>query len=224
MTIYEKQNNIGESWYRSSDGKILSCNIALSSFGIKYRNIDYDLYSNITDNHIKDLDVIQDVLLVKTISAFFIDKFYINDDNIPVPILNYNNSHTIPKNCSLDYWFDEPTQKIYTFFGGMSALDNKFNFEIYEFDILNNLYDKKRHLAFDIVSEPITTVDGLKVCYNQDTTNFNISLVFSTSSLSDVNLLSWNVKTKNTMILDSLNLVLPNQPLITSRITNVLYI
>ena len=213
MTIYEKQNKAGESWFRGSNNKKISGNLALSAFGEKYSNISSTLYSDILSNNIKKLDIIQDVIILETPSGFFIDKFQIAD-NIPVPIGNYNNSSTYDPTYSMDYWFDESKRKIYTIFGGISAFpntNNNFVYNIYEFSISENLYKKSATLYFNISCPVIETVDPLKLCYNQDTNLFNISTIFHITGIDSINMFSANLGNGDKFFIDSLNVISPNQ-------------
>lgn len=213
MTIYEKQNNSGEAWFRGSNNKKLAGNIALSAFGEKYSNISQTLYWDITANNIKKLGVIQDVIILETPSGFFIDKFEILD-GIPAPIGNYNNSIIYSDSYSMDYWFDETDRKIYTICGGISAFpndNNSFVYQIHEFTIADNLYKKNATLYFDMICPVIEKLEPLKLCYNQDTKVFNVSTLFSISGVSAINLFSANLENVDKFVIDSLTVVMPNQ-------------
>ena len=213
MTIYEKQINSGAAWFRGSNNKKLAGNIALSAFGEKYSNISQTLYLDITANNIRKLDVIQDIILLETPSGFFIDKFEILD-GVPVPVGNYDNSVLYSDSYSMDYWFDETEKKIYTVCGGISAFPNNSNnfiYNIHEFLIGENIYKKKATLYFDIICPIIDKVEPLKLCYNQDTKIFNMSTIFQISGISDINLFSANLENIDSFVIDSLNVVLPNQ-------------
>jgi hypothetical protein len=213
MKIYEKQNNSGEAWFRGSNNKKLAGNIALSAFGEKYSNISQTIYSDITANNIKKLDVIQDVIILETPSGFFIDRFEISE-GIPIPNGNYNNSITYSDSYSMDYWFDEINKKVYTVYGGISSfsnnINNKFVYDIYEFLISENIYKKMVSLYFDLSCAIIDNLDPLKLCYNQDTRIFNISTVFRISGVNEVNLFSANMKNFDNISIDSLKVVIPN--------------
>jgi hypothetical protein len=102
MTIYEKQQNSGDAWFRSSTGRKYSGSVALSAFADKYFNISSNIYQDIASNVITKLDVIQDVLILVTPSGYFIDKFVLVDD-LPHPSNNYNNSREFSGNYSMDY-------------------------------------------------------------------------------------------------------------------------
>ena len=168
---------------------------------------------DITANNIRKLDVIQDIILLETPSGFFIDKFEILD-GVPVPVGNYDNSVLYSDSYSMDYWFDETEKKIYTVCGGISAFPNNSNnfiYNIHEFLIGENIYKKKATLYFDIICPIIDKVEPLKLCYNQDTKIFNMSTIFQISGISDINLFSANLENIDSFVIDSLNVVLPNQ-------------
>jgi hypothetical protein len=210
MTIYEKQNNSGEAWFRGSNNKKLAGNIALSGFGLKYSNISQTLYWDITANNIKKLDIIQDAIFLETPSGFFIDRFEILD-GIPYPIGNYNNSITYADSYSMDYWFDENKRIIYTVCGGISSFPNDVNnfvYDIHEFSIDENIHKKDSTLYFDLSCAIIDNVEPIKLCYNQDTKIFNFSTVFSISAVNKINIFSVNLEKVDKFFIDSLNVVI----------------
>lgn len=211
MTIYEKQNSSGNAWFRGSNNKKISGNIALSAFGEKYSNISPTLTWDITSNNIKRLDVIQDIIIIETPAGFFVDKFEIVD-GLPIPTGNYDNSTTYPESYSMDYWFDESDRKIYTFCVGISSFidtTNPFTYEIKEYDIKNDQYSRKSILHTDISGYLIDVLDPIKVCYNTDSHIFNVTTVFSISGASSFNIISTNIKRSETFEIDAVKIVIP---------------
>lgn len=213
MTIYEKHNDAGIAWFRGSDGKKLAGNVSLSAFGEKYSTIEPTIRAAISGNNITHLDVIQDVLILKTSSVFFIDKFGIVD-NLPVPISHYDNSIFLESSYDVDYWFDENKKCIYTISGGISAFPdyrNHFVYDIHIFDIIKNLYTKAATLYFNLSCPTIESLEPIRLCYNPDTKTFNLSTIFYISNVSDMNLFSINIKNSDKFVLDTFNVVFPKK-------------
>jgi hypothetical protein len=209
MTIYEKQNNVGESWFRDVNGNKVNGIVALSAFSLKYSTISEQVYTDINTNQIVGLNTIQDVILIETPNCFIIDKFELLD-GLPVPSNNYNNSYIFPTNYKAEYWYMESERKIYTFFGGLSASDT-YAIKIYEFDILKNEYKNRADLIVTFTGGMyVENVDRFKVCYNKDTKLFNLSCLIYDDANS-LSLVSINIKKKEVYELVSVNVVLDKE-------------
>lgn len=207
MTIYEKQISSGEGWFKSSDNKKISCNMALSSFAKKYLTVAESLCNDLSSNIIKKMDIIQDIIFVETPNGYFLDKFEISGD-LPIPLNNYDNHREFLTSESIDYWYEEKDKKIYTFLGKISS-SSIFSYEICQFDMLKNLYTVLDTLYANLSVMNITYADPIKICYNPETKTFNASNLVQIESLSSVNLLSVNFKNAEKMEISEVNVVKP---------------
>lgn len=208
MTIYEKQNNTGgNAWFKNTDGMNISCDIALSAFAVKYNTSSVS--GDLLNNDIKKLDVIQDVIFIETPTAFFLDKFKMVD-GLPVPLNNYNNSQEFGSNCSVDYWFNERDNKIYTFYARLST-NNLFFLDIKEYDIQKNTYLKKSNLSFEIKTDTVDYIQPIKICYNPDTRTYNLATIFKIIDSDELNMISLNIQKSDIYSIKSLNFVTSNR-------------
>lgn len=198
LTIYDKQNNIGESWFKTAGGKKYYINQALSAFYEKYFFISEDFSNQFNDNNLKKLDIIEDNILIESENGFFIEKYEIVN-SVPFP-LNYQNNFTTLSNTNrITYWYDEIDRELKTFQVQISSYEQDINkiyltFKIYNID--KGEYIRKNIFSFSLSGETITAVDCFKSCYNVDTNTYNITFLFNTDNLYTSNLKltkKWNI-------------------------------
>jgi len=198
LTIYEKQNDIGEAWFKSAAGKKIYINQALSAFYEKYFYISEDFSNQFNDNSLKRLDTIEDNLILESENGFFIEKYEIIN-NVPFPLNYQNNFIGLSANNKLTYWYDEIDREVKTFQVKISSYNNYQN-KIYlcfkNYNIDNGEYIRKNTFSFSLSGEPITAIDCFKSCYNVDTNTYNITFLFNVDNIYTSNLKftkNWNV-------------------------------
>lgn len=206
LTIYEKQNNLGEAWFKTAKGKKFYINQALSAFYEKYFFISEDFASQFKDNSIKRLDVIEDNLIVETNNGFFIEKYEIIN-NAPFPLNYQNNFLSLSSNNAITYWYDEIDRELKTFQTQISSYYNNANqivltFKNYNIDL--GEYTRKNIFSFSLSGESISSIDCFKSCYNVDTNTYNITFLFN-----DSNLYTSNLKFKKNWEVDTVFLIVP---------------
>lgn len=206
LTIYEKQNTLGESWFKTAKGKKFYINQALSAFYEKYFFLSEDFASQFNENSIRRLDVIEDNLIIETTNGFMLEKYEIIND-APFPLTYQNNFINLSSNNSITYWYDEIDREIKTFQAQVSSYyDNKneiiLTFKIYNIDI--GEYIRRNIFSFSLSGEPITAIDCFKSCYNVDTNTYNITFLFNND-----NLYTSNLKFKKNWEVDKVFLITP---------------
>jgi hypothetical protein len=177
LTIKEKQDYSGVGWFRNINGKNTTFSEALTAFSEKYFYVAPDFYNQLNFNTIKGLDVIKDILILETPSAFLIEKFEIIND-LPYP-KNYDNNLTeFSELHKIDYWYDEILDEIITFEIKKEEYVNnlnKFEFIVKNFDSQNGEYTRKESFNFYISGENLSAIDAFKMCYNPDTNIYNMN-------------------------------------------------
>jgi len=206
LTIYEKQNTIGEAWFKTAKGKKFYMHQALSAFYEKYFFISEDFASQFKDNSIKRLDIIEDNLILETNNGFFIEKYEIIN-NAPFPLNYQNNFTSLSSNNTITYWYDEIDRELKTFQAQISSYHDNTNqmvltFKNYNIDI--GEYIRKNIFSFSLSGESISSIDCFKSCYNVDTNTYNITFLFN-----DDNLYTSNLKFKKNWEIDSVFLIVP---------------
>jgi hypothetical protein len=208
LTVYEKQNSLGEAWFKTAGGKKFYINQALSAFYEKYFFISEEFESQFKDNSIKKLDIIEDNLMLETTNGFFIEKYEMIN-NAPFPLNYQNNFITLSSNNSITYWYDEIDRELKTFQAQISSYyDNKnqivLTFKIYNIDL--GEYTRKNIFSFSLLGENITSIDCFKSCYNVDTNTYNITFLFNNDNLYTSNLkFKKNWEVNNVFLITPLN-------------------
>ena len=206
LTIYEKQNNIGEPWFKTAAGKKYYISVALSSIYEKYFFINKRFSTQFLNNSFKKLDIIEDNIIAESENGFFIEKYEIVND-LPSPLNYQNNFISLSSNNRITYWYDEIDRDIKTFHVQISSYNNYINqfyltFKLYNVDI--GEYYRKNSFAFSLSGYPITSIDCFKSCYNIDTNTYNITFLFN-----EYNLYTSNLKFNKKWNIDNVFLITP---------------
>lgn len=211
MSIYLKNSESGEIWLRKPDDTIFSAASALSSIFKKYEYSNNDFYLELASNQIKKFDIIYDVIYLETASGYSFDKFEIDENENFLPSNLNNNFQSISSNLSHNFWFDDYSNKIFSFYGGLSSVvgnENTFHYVISVFDSTRNIYTKKLDFAFKIEGDVIQIVEPMVVSYNSTTSTFNSSSIFRTSN-NQINLISINIIKNKSLEIDTIKIVNP---------------
>jgi hypothetical protein len=206
LTIYEKQNDIGEAWFKTAGGKKYYMIDVLSAFYEKYFFISQDFSTQFKDNSFKKLDIIEDTLLIETENGFFVEKYEILN-GVPFPLNYQNNFISLSGLNEITYWYDEIDRELKTFQVQVSSYGQDINnihltFKIYNIDL--GEYTRKNAFSFSLSGEVITAIDCFKSCYNTDTNTYNITFLFN-----DENLYTSNLKFTKNWDIDSVFFITP---------------
>jgi hypothetical protein len=207
LTIYQKQNVIGEAWFKQANGKKYYINQALSAFSEKYVFINPDFSDQFYDNSLKKLDIIEDNLIFETENGFFIEKYEMIN-NVPYPLSYQNNFTSLSANNKITYWYDELDRELKTFNVQVSSYEDDKNqmvliFKNYNID--RGDFFRKNMFSFSLSGNFISSIDCFNSCYNIDTNTYNITFMFNEN-----NLYTSNLKFKKNWEIDNVVLIVPD--------------
>lgn len=206
MSIFAKNSENGEIWLRKPDNTIFSANSALSAIYQKYESINSNFFLNLSSNQIKKFDIIYDVIYLETAAGYSFDKFEIDEYENFAPINLNNNFQSYTTNTSNDFWFDDQTNRIYSFFGGLSG--NTFHYRVDVYDSIKNTYSKKLEFTFDVGDVNVDVLEPMVVCYNDSTQTFNITSIFRYYNI-ETNIVSINIIKKKSLEVNAINIISP---------------
>jgi hypothetical protein len=203
MTIFKKQTETGEFWFKGLNGEKIEGPTALEPFIQKYQNLS-SITNILSGNKIAKFDVIDNTIIIIGENAYLIEEFQVIDNKIH-PLNNYNNSYSYPLSAfsSVDYWYFEKEKELSVF----NFILNEFDFNISVKFLKSGLEINKKTLTFETGLSGITFVNPIKVTFNPNTNDFNVTTIFYKTPTSNFSLFSVNInknlKNVNPVIIDN---------------------
>jgi hypothetical protein len=217
-TYYDKQIP-GELWLRDLKNSVKPSHNVLSSIYLKYQEVHFPFFCELTANRISRFDVFYDSVFIETVYGCIFEKIYIENENI-LPF-NQINLFNIKKTTTVDYWFDERKNKIF-FTDLYYFYDITTPSDVFEFIFIFKVFDAKTGLIRTLILDNVTikfissinwdptvlTIENPKITYNSDTKLFNVSFILRNSA-NTIGIISLNVLNSDEPRITEVNGFLP---------------
>lgn len=181
MTIFEKNNNLGEIWIKNIDGEIINSSEYFKNFSNKYKNLSNSLSNEISSKNIKKFKMFKgNKFLLETENFLILENFEFDDETKKIKPLNYFDNSISLSSKSFDYYSDQNQIYIIT----CSKYQNQIvNFDIFTF---SDYLEKKKSISYNLSANNLKFGD-VKISYNVETGNFLFStLYYKNSSNFDI--------------------------------------
>lgn len=210
MLEYQHNSVAGELWIRTPSGKKQRADNLLGEIYKKYQGYS-TFYSELTSNQVNRFDTFYDCIFVETKSGSFFEKITINKEKAePYNAANLYTAKLDPPpgrlayNTYIDYWFDEPNNKIV--FANIIPLEENRNFRLqYSFAFMVNEYDCTRSRIQTILFEKVIfalkstknwdvydyILESPKITFNPTTQTYNVSFLLKNQT-RDFGIISLN--------------------------------
>jgi hypothetical protein len=216
MSVYNEDITFGKLWLRNPSGFVDSANKTLSSIYLKYSEIT-NLYDDLINNRIVRFDVFYDCIFIETENGCFFEKIFVSENN-SFESFTRNYFFNEKKTTQIDYWFSEKEQKV--FFTDIEFLDIannslKFILHLKEFDCITGITEQrlKEQVELYFINPDswfnfVPIIETPKICYNPNTSNYNISFIFR-SKLKQFALISIMVSKKRNYEITKIDGIVP---------------